>query len=73
MPQVIEQHKQIIIHICLCEVIWSPFEVLDSFRDVITVIDYGSFRILCEMEFLDKKRNAVTVFRYGKYLLVNDC
>jgi hypothetical protein len=67
MPRMVKEHGEVIINICLSEIIRDFLEILHSFGHMVAIIGNSTFRILGDSKFGDKQRDAIAVFWYGKY------
>ena len=61
----VQEHSQIVIDICLCEIVRKFLEIQYRLRNLQAIGVDRTVRVLSQAEFLSEKRNAITVSWYS--------
>ena len=69
----VQECRQIVVDVCLCELIRQLFEKQHCLSNFQAIVIDTAVCILCQTQFLSKKRNAVPEFGYSRDRLVQCC
>ena len=69
----VQEHSQIVIDICLCEIVRKLLKIQDRLRDFQAIGVDCTVRVLSQAEFLGKQRNAFLKFGNSFNRLVQVC
>ena len=68
----VQEHRQIVVNICLCEIVRKLLKIQYSLGNLQAVIVDSTVRILSQAELLCEKRNSFFEFRNGLNGLVQN-